>query len=814
MKIVKIATTGLIALGSLTFPSCSLAELENTAQSKVEINQNTKTEPLNNVNERLGFLKQEQKRLLQLQENLKIQQDFYNKEELLKQQVILENSKEDTHDENEKLNLQKSLDDLHEKQEKLQKEIDKLKGVIGLSIEPGKKIEVSEENQNNVEVKDENKGKEKNKSEKNKEALKLVQERLELLTKEEAELKAQEEQQKKEAELKAREEQQKKEAELKAQEEQQKKETELKAQEEQQKKETELKAQEEQQKKEAGLKVQKSLLASATSKPNFPDIPRWAKNSIDYLVNKDVINGMPDGTFSPNLEIDRGSAATIMARILNLPVDASDKPTFKDSQNHWATPYIAAVEKAGVIKGEGNGKFNPSGKLTRAAMASMLVNAYKLDGKVTGNPPTVFSDLNGHWGEKYVNILVELGISNGYGDNNWKPDQTITRAETGSLVAQTDISKDKVVNRKRIYMSKSFFTYHGASLSSGIAFECTPQNVTVYEERGDGWIKIHTYQGFKWIMMNEKRVYIDRTFTTFDNPSRTANTLVTYLPQTVTVVEERGTWLRIRTALGLQWLNTQKETMYLSRVFFAYDNPNFSSRVAGKYAPQTVDVVSEKAGGWIQISTNYGLKWVNAAYLNNNQVILDVPARYQFPELYNGCEVVSLQMLVEHYTGRTFNKVDFAFQMPFDKTRLQKQNGRIKIWGDPDVGFVGDVTGNTPGYAINPGPLKQLLDKYARGTNLTGNSFSVLENYVRNGKPVVTWVTESLNSPGSISTWKTPQGKTIYARMNTHAVVLTGVDDNYVYYNDPILGTKNVKANKSWFASIYNQMGQKALSID
>ncbi|EOO17630.1 hypothetical protein IG9_02465 [Bacillus cereus HuA2-9] len=222
----------------------------------------------------------------------------------------------------------------------------------------------------------------------------------------------------------------------------------------------------------------------------------------------------------------------------------------------------------------------------------------------------------------------------------------------------------------------------------------------------------------------------------------------------------------------------------------------------------------ERAGGWIQIQTNNGLKWVNEGNINRSQVILNVPSIYQFSELHNGCEVVSLQMLVEHQIGRSLNKVAFAFEMPFNQTKLKNYKTSSQIWGDPDVGFVGDVTGNTPGYSINPEPLKRLLDKYARGTNLTGNDFSVLEDYVRNGKPVVTWVTEALNNPRPITTWKTPGGKTIYGRMNTHAVVLTGVDDNYVYYNDPFYGTKNVKVSKSWFASIYNQMGKKALSVD
>ncbi|HDR7139221.1 TPA: S-layer homology domain-containing protein, partial [Bacillus cereus] len=110
----------------------------------------------------------------------------------------------------------------------------------------------------------------------------------------------------------------------------------------------------------------------------FPDVPAWADKSVNYLVNKQVLNGYPDGTFGSHDSLDRASATKIMTKVLGIEIDFDAKPSFKDSQNHWATPYIAAAEKAGIIKGEGNGIFNPTGKVTRAAMATMLVNAYKL----------------------------------------------------------------------------------------------------------------------------------------------------------------------------------------------------------------------------------------------------------------------------------------------------------------------------------------------------------------------------------------------------------------------------------------------------
>ena len=56
------------------------------------------------------------------------------------------------------------------------------------------------------------------------------------------------------------------------------------------------------------------------------------------------------------------------------------------------------MEKAGVISGDGTGKFNPSSKINRASMASMLVQAYSLDKKIIGELPTQFKDLEPHWG--------------------------------------------------------------------------------------------------------------------------------------------------------------------------------------------------------------------------------------------------------------------------------------------------------------------------------------------------------------------------------------------------------------------------------
>ncbi|MED0874263.1 N-acetylmuramoyl-L-alanine amidase [Bacillus mobilis] len=175
----------------------------------------------------------------------------------------------------------------------------------------------------------------------------------------------------------------------------------------------------------------------------FPDVPakHWAEDSIYYLVEKGAVTGNDKGMFEPGKEITRAEAATMMAKILNLPIDKNAKPSFADSQNDWYTPFIAAVEKAGVVKGKGPGVFDPTGKIDRVSMASLLVEAYKLDSKVNGTPATKFKDLETlNWGKEKANILVELGISLGTGEK-WEPKKTVTKAEAAQFIAKADSLK-------------------------------------------------------------------------------------------------------------------------------------------------------------------------------------------------------------------------------------------------------------------------------------------------------------------------------------------------------------------------------------
>ena len=59
------------------------------------------------------------------------------------------------------------------------------------------------------------------------------------------------------------------------------------------------------------------------------------------------------------------------------------------------------------------------------------IHLYSID------PILIPSDILGHWGENYIIDALEKGIFKGYGDDTFRPNQTISRLEVTSIIART-----------------------------------------------------------------------------------------------------------------------------------------------------------------------------------------------------------------------------------------------------------------------------------------------------------------------------------------------------------------------------------------
>lgn len=173
--------------------------------------------------------------------------------------------------------------------------------------------------------------------------------------------------------------------------------------------------------------------ATATPKV-FTDVSEdfWAKKEIDYLTERQIINGYPDGRFGVSDPITRAQAAVMMIRALGWGVSAQDDPGYPDvNPSHWAYNEIAMMKHTGIFAPEGY--FEPDKHVTRAEMADMLVKTFDLH-SVSG---AKFSDIGReHWAYDAVNILATNRITTGYADGSFRPENEVNRTEFSVFVAR------------------------------------------------------------------------------------------------------------------------------------------------------------------------------------------------------------------------------------------------------------------------------------------------------------------------------------------------------------------------------------------
>ncbi len=167
---------------------------------------------------------------------------------------------------------------------------------------------------------------------------------------------------------------------------------------------------------------------------SFTDVKssHWAKSSIDFLTDRQIILGYEDGRYGVNDNITRAQAASMIMRYFGWgDLSGQKDPGYPDLKpGHWAFNEIAALHDLGIFKPEGN--YQPNRAVTRAEMADILVKTFNLD-SITA---VKFKDLSrDHRAYRSINILAGSGVTSGYPDGTFRPDANVTRAEFAVLMS-------------------------------------------------------------------------------------------------------------------------------------------------------------------------------------------------------------------------------------------------------------------------------------------------------------------------------------------------------------------------------------------
>jgi hypothetical protein len=166
----------------------------------------------------------------------------------------------------------------------------------------------------------------------------------------------------------------------------------------------------------------------------FPDIARsFARNEIEYLVKYAVISGYPDRTFRPKKTITNMEASIMLARAINLY--GEDIPMRKLVELPGVSPHYSLVMTN--LRNDTDAPIfaNPSAKTTRKEMALAIQQAFGLKGSNNRR----YKDLTAAKYSAYVPAIEALayhGITAGYLDGTFKPDNQLTRDEFAAFVAR------------------------------------------------------------------------------------------------------------------------------------------------------------------------------------------------------------------------------------------------------------------------------------------------------------------------------------------------------------------------------------------
>jgi len=186
----------------------------------------------------------------------------------------------------------------------------------------------------------------------------------------------------------------------------------------------------------------------------------WAQDSIDYLLEKEVITGDKNGV-RPDDFIKRCEYAKIINKLFEF--SATSETEFPDvSKNSWYYNDMQIAKAAGYFIGDANGNANPEGYLTRAEACVVYARLLKLD--ITSRS-LEFDDAGQvpHWAKGSVCALSNSKIIIGYSDGEFKPQKTMTRAEVFAISL-------RVINHKKDNSALSLNTFPGTvkpSASSG-----------------------------------------------------------------------------------------------------------------------------------------------------------------------------------------------------------------------------------------------------------------------------------------------------------------------------------------------------------
>lgn len=121
------------------------------------------------------------------------------------------------------------------------------------------------------------------------------------------------------------------------------------------------------------------------NKVSFTDVQdsAWYNQAVSYLAARDITGGTDDTRFSPNQAVTRGQFIVLLLRAYGIDASTSGgTANFTDAGKTYYTGYLASAKNLGIATGTGDNEFSPDQVITRQDLFTLLYRSLEKLGEL------------------------------------------------------------------------------------------------------------------------------------------------------------------------------------------------------------------------------------------------------------------------------------------------------------------------------------------------------------------------------------------------------------------------------------------------
>jgi len=169
----------------------------------------------------------------------------------------------------------------------------------------------------------------------------------------------------------------------------------------------------------------------------FSDCDGWAKNYIEMLASRGIINGKAEKLYMPGDTITREEFVKLVVELLDISKSDGESVFDDVHKDTWYASYVNTAYENNIINGISKTQFGVGMPIKRQDMAKIINTVLKTKG-IESAPAeeTVFVDHKdiSEYAKEHVLSIYNLGIISGDENKNFNPNSFATRAEAAKMV--------------------------------------------------------------------------------------------------------------------------------------------------------------------------------------------------------------------------------------------------------------------------------------------------------------------------------------------------------------------------------------------